>query len=64
MHAWGTTLHALPAPSTAYTATENKFSASNLSAAELAHITQACEFNQINGSAQSGQCKGCSSGGF
>ena len=61
--AWGTTLHALPAPSTAYTATENKFSASNLSAAEYAHITQACEFNQINGSGQSGQCKGCQSGG-
>ena len=64
MHAWGTTLHALPAggPST-YTVTETEFSPASLSAAEFAHITQSCEFNQINGSAQSGQCKGCASGG-
>ena len=64
MHAWGTTLHPLPSggPST-YTVTETEFSPANLSAAEYAHITQSCEFNQINGSAQSGQCKGCASGG-
>jgi len=64
MHAWGTTVHALPAgsPST-YTVTETEFSPALLSAAEYAHITQFCEFNQINGSAQSGQCKGCASGG-
>jgi len=64
MHAWGTTIHPLPSggPST-YTVTETEFSPANLSAAEYAHITQSCEFNQINGSAQSGQCKGCASGG-
>ena len=64
MHAWGTTVHALPVggPST-YTVTETEFSPGNLSAAEYAHITQSCEFNQINGSGTSGQCKGCASGG-
>jgi len=64
MHAWGTTLHELPSggPST-YTVTETEFSPASLSAAEYAYITQSCEFNQINGSAQSGQCKGCASGG-
>jgi len=64
MHAWGTTVHALPTGSpSSYTVTETEFSPALLSAAEYAHITQACEFNQINGSAQSGQCKGCASGG-
>ena len=64
MHAWGTTVHALPVggPST-YTVTETESSPGNLSAAEYAHITQSCEFNQINGSDTSGQCKGCASGG-
>ena len=64
LHAWGTAVHALPAggPST-YTVTEAAFSPAGLSPAEYAHITQSCEFDQINGSAQSGQCKGCTSGG-
>jgi len=64
MHAWGTTLHALPSggPST-YTVTETEFSPALLSAAEFANITQSCEFSQINGSGTSGQCKGCASGG-
>ena len=61
LQAWGTTVHALPV--SGYTVTETPFSTGNLSAAEFAHITQFCEFNQINGSAQSGQCKGCASGG-
>jgi len=64
MHAWGTTLHPLPSGGrSTYTVTETPFSLANLSVAEFAHITQSCEFNQINGSAQSGQCKGCASGG-
>ncbi len=61
LHAWGTTLHALPA--SGYTVSETPFSTARLSAAELAHLTQACEFNQINGSGQFGQCPGCVTGG-
>jgi len=64
MHAWGTTIHQLPVGNrSTYTVSETEFSPAALSAAEYAHITQSCEFNQINGSAQSGQCKGCASGG-
>jgi len=64
MHAWGTTVHALPSGGrSTYTVTETEFSPAVLSAAEYAHITQFCEFNQINGSGTSGQCKGCASGG-
>jgi len=64
MHAWGTTIHQLPSGGrSTYTVTETEFSHASLSAAEYAHITLSCEFNQINGSAQSGQCKGCTSGG-
>jgi len=61
LDAWGTTLHALPI--SGYTVTETNFSTANLSAAELANITQSCEFNQINGSGQFGQCPGCTMGG-
>jgi len=65
MHAWGTTIHALPVGQRdAFMTTETGFSAANLSSAEYNHITQFCEFNQINGSGRSGQCKGCSSGGM
>ncbi len=60
MQAWGTTLHALPV--SGYTVTENKLSVGVLSAAEFAHITQTCLYNQINGSGNFGQCKGCASG--
>ena len=65
MHAWGTTVHALPVGQPdSYTVTETEFSAANLSTAEYNHITQFCEFNQINGSGKFGQCKGCGSGGL
>jgi len=65
MHAWGTTVHALPVGQPdSYTVTETEFSAANLSSAEYNHITQFCEFNQINGSGKFGQCKGCGSGGL
>ena len=65
MHAWGTTVHALPVGQPdSYTVTETEFSAANLSVAEFNHITQFCEFNQINGSGKFGQCKGCTSGGM
>lgn len=60
MQAWGTTTHATP---TGYTITETAFSPAVLSPAELAHITTACEFNQINGSGITGQCPGCTTGG-
>jgi len=64
MHAWGTTVHALPSGGrSTYTVTETPFSIANLSPAEYAHITQFCQFNQINGSGTSGQCRGCASGG-
>ena len=65
MHAWGTTVHALPVGQPdSYTVTETEFSAANLSSAEYNHITQFCEFNQINGSGKFGQCKGCAAGGM
>jgi len=65
MHAWGTTVHALPVGQPdAYTVTETEFSAANLSSAEYQHITQFCQFNQINGSGKFGQCKGCEAGGM
>ena len=65
MHAWGTTIHALPVGQrNTFTVTETDFSAANLSSAEFNHITQFCEFNQINGSGRSGQCKGCAAGGM
>ena len=65
MHAWGTTVHALPVGQpNSYTVTETEFSAANLSPAEYNHITQFCEFNQINGSGKFGQCKGCAAGGM
>ena len=45
MHAWGTTVHALPVGQPdSYTVTETDFSAASLSAAEFNHITQFCEF--------------------
>lgn len=61
LQAWGTTLHALPIGG--YTVTENKLSVGVLSAAEFAHLSEACLFNQINGSGSFGQCKGCATGG-
>ena len=50
-------------PVSGYTVTETPFSLATLSPAELANITQSCEFNQINGSGITGQCPGCTVGG-
>jgi len=61
LHAWGTTLHALPV--SGYTVTETPFSTAALSTSEFVHLTEACEFNQINGSGITGQCPGCTVGG-
>ena len=61
LHAWGTTVHALPVAG--YTVTETNFSPAALNALEYAHVTQFCEFNQINGSGKFGQCGGCAAGG-
>ncbi len=61
MHAWGTTTHATP---TGYTTTETEFSPAILSVAEFEHLTTFCQYNQINGSGNFGQCKGCSAGGM
>ena len=61
MHAWGTSLHPLPA--TGYSTTETPFSKAILSTAEFLHITQFCQYNQINGSGNFGQCPGCTVGG-
>ena len=61
LHAWGTTLH--PVPVSGYTTAETSFSTAILSPAEFAHITQYCQFNQINGSGNFGQCPGCTVGG-
>ena len=48
--AWGTTLHAKPTAPVSFGVTEAPFSKSDLSAAELAHITTTCGFIQSNGS--------------
>ena len=42
MHAWGTSLHPLPA--TGYSTTETPFSKAILSTAEFLHITQFCQY--------------------
>ena len=61
--AWGTTLHAKPTAPVSFGVTEAPFSKSDLSAAELAHITTTCGFIQSNGSGF-GICKGCAAGGL
>jgi len=63
MRAWGTTIHSLPTTPVSYGVTETEFSKSDLSAAELAHLTQFCGFIQANGSGF-GICSGCSTGGL
>jgi hypothetical protein len=63
MRAWGTTIHALPTTPVSYGVTETEFSKSDLSAAELAHVTTFCGFIQANGSGF-GICAGCSGGGL
>jgi hypothetical protein len=63
MRAWGTTIHALPTAPVSYGVTETEFSQSQLSAAELAHVTTFCGFIQANGSGF-GICAGCSTGGL
>ncbi|MGI8988943.1 MAG: hypothetical protein ACR2I2_05060 [Bryobacteraceae bacterium] len=60
--AYGTTLHAAPAPGV-FGATETRFTRATLSAAELARITQLCAFIQTNGSGF-GVCKSCRFGGL
>ena len=58
MLAWGTNLHAVsPSPLT-LGVTENKFSSSGLSAAELTRITSLCGFIEANGSGF-GICRSC-----
>jgi len=63
MRAWGTTIHSLPTTPVSYGVTETEFSQSQLSAAELAHVTTFCGFIQANGSGF-GICAGCSTGGL
>ena len=60
LHAWGTTLH--PVPVSGYTTAETPFFIATLSRPS-SHITQYCQFNQINGSGNFGQCPGCTVGG-
>jgi hypothetical protein len=61
--AWGTTLHAGPTSPPSFGLTEGPFARSDLSAAELSHITSTCGFIQANGSGF-GICKGCAAGGL
>jgi len=63
LQAWGTTIHALPTTPVSYGVTETPFAYSDLSAAELAHLTSFCGFIQANGSGF-GICAGCSTGGL
>lgn len=61
--AWGTTLHAVPAPGGAqYRATETPLKPAALSPAELSRITAFCGFIQMNGSGY-GICRSCRLGG-
>jgi hypothetical protein len=61
---WGTTLHQNTSTATAtYAMTEGAFQFADLSAAELASMTQLCGFIQSDGSGF-GICKGCSAGGL
>ena len=62
LSAWGTTLHALPAPPNTYGATETPFVSATLSGAELTRITTLCSLIQANGSGF-GICKVCRLGG-
>jgi|ERR1017187_5229330 hypothetical protein len=63
LQAWGTTIHALPTTPVSYGVTETQFAYSDLTAAELAHVTTFCGFIQANGSGF-GICSGCSTGGL
>ena len=63
LQAWGTTIHALPTTPVSYGVTETPFAYSDLSAAELTHLTTFCGFIQANGSGF-GICSGCSTGGL
>jgi hypothetical protein len=59
LRAWNTNFHLLPTATPAVT--ETPFSISNLSPAELTHLTSFCSF--IQGFGGSGICTGCTSGG-
>ena len=63
--AYGTTLHAAPAPAPlgTYATTETNFTQSTLSAAEVSRITSLCGFIQTNGSGF-GICASCRLGGL
>lgn len=61
MHAWGTTIHALPTTPVSFGLTETPFSTATLSPTELAHINEFCQFNQANGTGF-GICSGCNAG--
>ena len=63
LQAWGTNIHALPTTPVSYGVTETQFAYSDLSAAELTHLTTFCGFIQANGSGF-GICAGCSTGGL
>jgi len=63
MRAWGTKLHALPTSPVTYGATETAFLPANLSAGELAKLTNLCQFIVGNGSG-AGICKSCTLGGL
>ena len=60
--AWGTTMHAVPAPGT-YGVTETAFSPSQLGAPDLGRLLAFCGFIQGNGSGY-GICKSCRTGGL
>ena len=63
MVAWGTTLHAAPAPAGTFSLTETAFTLAELSAGELASITGRCTAIIGNGSTF-GICRSCRPGGL
>jgi uncharacterized repeat protein (TIGR01451 family) len=63
LRAWDVTIHGLPTSPVTYGATETPFAVSDLTTAELAHLTSFCGFIQADGSGF-GICKGCAAGGL
>ena len=61
--AWGTTLHAAPAPASTFSVTETPFLRATLSAGELASITARCTAIIGNGCTL-GVCRSCRPGGL
>jgi len=62
MHAWGTTIRALPTTPVTYGVTEGEFTPASLSPGELTKLTGTCGFIQGSGSGR-GVCKLCKDGG-